>query len=889
MWRVARLSSCSTTASRLENALFRPATCLAPSVSHPIKSLVRGVYRNEPPRDLIGEVAAAPDLSKMEYRKFYDPLTSDYIFFIPPLYKQVRTSCKVRDFAFWSGEFLDHWTVYYENYYEYLYHSVYRLLHSVCYRLNKYHGVDLMGNAALSERILPYASPDIVKYPGMEDGSSDSDQFIRSDDGDAMAFELNDNQLDLGFKEMLDALTKGIDESPKNGDDHDYNVAVVKDYINQLSDALENLQRVERLVMSLKLITPHLLKKRLYEVHEQLDEMVFRKHNVKATQVCKAIINSGCRKAYFAEICTTGSHEYNRTMAYFSSQEEGEAFDRVTERFEVIRELMMETDIFESMTKEQEDKFHDLICEVIQITEKGKKVEFDEKMLDKSEMNDAQRKFARELAGVPVEEIKDLFSRLIHEFRPTIDAPLRKQIAFERLSRIFYGRSWTEIEHERYPGYRRMRNKHRIEVEENETFDEYDLEDKLKHIPHKDHAHYTECYKRVQEFFETVHKKIDHLSEGEKDAALTKFIDDAIKGKGEYMLSKEDLKVVYELDMIQEESQWFGEEDFRRALGFKTSKPRNQKGKPVTSEPSTDSARDTDETLSEVGQEDLPDTQSAASYNRFSTDGRLGSIFTYQDDDEELLEKLMGHDIGFPRHSQRFFDHAEKIGLPFFLDEVYINPDRKSSFMVQDSVKEQIWSAFHENPRVNTHWELAKRFNLRADRIDAILRLKHLEKVDHGHEEPFDIYETLDGIRFGIDWQKFMERWALPEKLPIDGIPVDFDGKPDHDYTSYKPIYDVDAPLPPEDGPGSGQVIEDKKVSHSKGQNRNRHAILISDLSDIHKSGKVNVAVRDKDGSLRHPNMKELQKAVMSERPLPRKVRERIRKEILARCRKPKA
>jgi hypothetical protein len=212
------------------------------------------------------------------------------------------------------------------------------------------------------------------------------------------------------------------------------------------------------------------------------------------------------------------------------------------------------------------------------------------------------------------------------------------------------------------------------------------------------------------------------------------------------------------------------------------------------------------------------------------------------------------------------------------VDEIYVNEERDKSFLIADVTKEAIWNDFLKNPEKNNQWELAKKYNLRADRIDAILRLKHMEKTEFPHLEPFDIVESGDGLLYGVDYQKLMEAFYLPIRNPVDKIGVDFEGRPST-YTNWKPLYTLDKEELPGSGPGSGEQIESAEEALAKGHIPNRHNIIISDLDEVKTRGIVKVSVRNKDGSLREPFIDEFVQAVRNERPYSKVTKRRIKRE----------
>eukprot|EP00475_Leptophrys_vorax_P039789 TRINITY_DN7248_c0_g4_i1.p1 TRINITY_DN7248_c0_g4~~TRINITY_DN7248_c0_g4_i1.p1 ORF type:complete len:1194 (+),score=332.81 TRINITY_DN7248_c0_g4_i1:75-3584(+) len=214
-------------------------------------------------------------------------------------------------------------------------------------------------------------------------------------------------------------------------------------------------------------------------------------------------------------------------------------------------------------------------------------------------------------------------------------------------------------------------------------------------------------------------------------------------------------------------------------------------------------------------------------------------------------------------------------------DEVFVNEEREKSFLLSNATKEAIWREYLKDPIKNTQWELAKKYNLRADRIDAILRLKHMEKTEFAHEEPFDIVETGDGILYGVDYQKLMENFYLPVRNAVDKIGVDYEGRPST-YTAWQPLYTLEEEDLPEHGPGSGELIETATEAAAKGQIPNRHGILISDLDEVKSRGIVKVTVRNQDGSLRQPFKDEFVQAVRNERPFSKRTLKKIKQEKAA-------
>lgn len=204
-------------------------------------------------------------------------------------------------------------------------------------------------------------------------------------------------------------------------------------------------------------------------------------------------------------------------------------------------------------------------------------------------------------------------------------------------------------------------------------------------------------------------------------------------------------------------------------------------------------------------------------------------------------------------------------------DIEYVNPERNLGFYVRDSIKEEIFKRFHEDPTKNDVWTLAKEFNLRADRIDAILCMKHIEKTEYAELEPFEIIQLPDGTRYGFDYQKFMEWMYAPDEEKVDPVGVDHFGKPS-EYVKYRPTYTIDKEYVPESGHGSRKVIENRPTD----QKPNRHVLNIVDLSEARQTGTVENRIRELDGTLRYPDNTEWKATIKTMRPLPRKVRERI-------------
>jgi hypothetical protein len=279
---------------------------------------------------------------------------------------------------------------------------------------------------------------------------------------------------------------------------------------------------------------------------------------------------------------------------------------------------------------------------------------------------------------------------------------------------------------------------------------------------------------------------------------------------------------------------------------------------------------------------DDADFEGKYSKNMFEYDKESLTVFDVGEDWEwgPMLRQAWAIDKEYANDEdvRKYLREKLKASSREYIHEVWSNEDRDRSFMVPDLTKEAIWHDHNKDPVKNDQWALAKKYNLRADRIDAILRLKHTEKVEFAEWEPFDIIMTEDGSLYGFDYQKFMENMYLPTKPSTDKIGVDFEGRPST-YTSWKPMYVMRQEEIPESGPGSGEVIETREEAKEKGHIANRHNIMITDLDEYKTQGIVKVAVRNKDGSLREAFVDEFRDAVRVERPYSKKLRRLIARQ----------
>jgi len=212
-------------------------------------------------------------------------------------------------------------------------------------------------------------------------------------------------------------------------------------------------------------------------------------------------------------------------------------------------------------------------------------------------------------------------------------------------------------------------------------------------------------------------------------------------------------------------------------------------------------------------------------------------------------------------------------GIQAEVEDIFDNADRERGFYVRDGIKDHIFNLYHTDPEKYDHWKLAEMFKLRVERIDAILAMKHFERTKYAKHEPFELFETKDGTVFGYDHQKFMELNFAPFENKQDLVGVDHYGKPSS-YASYDPKYKYED-VSRSEGHGSGMVIEPKEIAQTKGHRPRKARIMITDLSEA-KTGKIEVRVREKDGSYRYPTYDEWSTAVRQQRPLPRKIREKI-------------